>query len=392
MVFKDLLKLKWFTPFKATVFNSLAQEINARPVIIFHDTENNYYYYIKARDARLGDGRLKDAFDGEILIPKSDKPNTLFTKDSYLDCSQIFYIRDSELEELVKKYPKTEILDSKELEFDQVEKMFGKINECLTSKPPYMVISRVSYDSKTKKTTSEVEYASDVHLDRDYKTIKVKTREIDELKDKLTIDKDQTSLDLFETILSDARREYRQEKVYNHLFKWINENEFVQKGLNSMQIIQEYDKLLNPIIPEVINGRTIHFCLSNNKWRKNDDFSLSKKLEETDFKFMIDWFEKNQLKINMESFNQFCNAMKKERPQSDAFDFLKLEFQFKREIPKLEKQQQIENQKTISDEVTNQNRRLLDEKLAQIERLERLERLIKEQEEEFKKDGPKMKM
>ncbi|MHA0311835.1 Mbov_0400 family ICE element protein [Mesomycoplasma ovipneumoniae] len=337
MQFKDLLELKWFTPLKATVFNSLAQEIKARPVIIIHDTENDHYYYIKARDARLRNGELKERFKSEILIPKSGEPNTLFIKDSYLDCSQIFYIRDSELEELVKKYQKTEILDSKELEFDQVEEIFGKIHECLTSKPPYMAISRVSYDSKTKITKSEVEYASDEHLDRDYKTIKIKTKEIDELKDKLTIDKDQTSLDLFETILSDAWREYRQEKVYNHLFKWINENEFVQKGLNSMQIIQEYDKLLNPIIPEVINGRTIHFCLSNNKWRKNDDFSLSKKLEETDFKFMINWFGKNQLKINMESFNQFCNAMKKERPQSDAFDFLELEFQFKREISKLEK-------------------------------------------------------
>ncbi|MHA0261030.1 hypothetical protein [Mesomycoplasma ovipneumoniae] len=48
MAIKDSIKLKKFSPFKGLVFNSLAQEINARPVIIFHDTENNYYYYIKA--------------------------------------------------------------------------------------------------------------------------------------------------------------------------------------------------------------------------------------------------------------------------------------------------------------------------------------------------------
>nr|WP_236607967.1 hypothetical protein [Mesomycoplasma hyopneumoniae] len=151
MAIKDWIKLKKFSPFKTLAFNSFAQKIKERPVIIFHDTEENYYYYIKARDARLDDGRLKNPFQGEILIPKSDKPNTLFTKDSYLDCSQIFYIRESELEELVKNHPETEILDSKELEFDQVEKMFNNIYECLTSKPPYIVISKVSYDSKTKQ-------------------------------------------------------------------------------------------------------------------------------------------------------------------------------------------------------------------------------------------------
>ncbi|WP_258841360.1 Mbov_0400 family ICE element protein [Mesomycoplasma ovipneumoniae] len=151
MTVKDLIKLKEFSPFKGLIFNSLAQEIKAKPVIIFHDTENDRYYYIKAHDARWDNGKLNDPFDGEILIPKSHKPNTLFTKNSYLDCSRVFYIGDSELEELAKNHPKTEILDLKELEFSQAEKMFDKIYEFVTSESPYIVISRVSYDSKTKK-------------------------------------------------------------------------------------------------------------------------------------------------------------------------------------------------------------------------------------------------
>ncbi|MHA0349028.1 Mbov_0400 family ICE element protein [Mesomycoplasma ovipneumoniae] len=139
MVIKDLIKLKQFSPFKGLVFDSLAREIKARPVIISQDTENNHYYYIKTRDARLDDGELKDPFEGEILIPKSDKPNTLFRKDSYLDCSRVFYIGESELEELIKNHPETEILDLKELDFDQVEKIFDNIYEVVTSESPYIL-------------------------------------------------------------------------------------------------------------------------------------------------------------------------------------------------------------------------------------------------------------
>ncbi|WP_230861170.1 Mbov_0400 family ICE element protein [Mycoplasma sp. 'Moose RK'] len=92
MAIKDWIKLKKFGSFKTLVFNSLAQEIKAKPVIIFHDSEENYYYYIKARNARLDNGELKDRFKGEIFIPKSKKANTLFTKYSYLDCSQILIL------------------------------------------------------------------------------------------------------------------------------------------------------------------------------------------------------------------------------------------------------------------------------------------------------------
>ncbi|MDW2835209.1 hypothetical protein R7V75_02725 [Mesomycoplasma ovipneumoniae] len=96
MTIKDRIKnSKWanFIPFKlkrTLVFDSLGQRINSTPVIIFHDSEDNYYYYIKARDARLTDWRLKKRIEGEVLISKSNKPNALFTNDFYLDCSQIF--------------------------------------------------------------------------------------------------------------------------------------------------------------------------------------------------------------------------------------------------------------------------------------------------------------
>ncbi|MDW2892599.1 hypothetical protein R7W54_01285 [Mesomycoplasma ovipneumoniae] len=391
MAIKDSIKLKEFSPFKGFVFDSLVEEIKAIPVIIFHDTENDHYYYIKARDARLDDGELNDPFDGEILIPKSDKPNTLFTKDSYLDCSRVFYIGDSELQELIKNHPKTEILDSKELEFSQAEKMFNKIYEFTTSQPAYyIVISSVSYDSKTKQTKSKVWYASDQHLNNDYKTIWFKTKKIKELKDKLHKEKNRISLDLFKGILDDAWGEYWKEKVYNPLFQWIRENKFVQKGLNSIEIIHEYNKLSSPLVPPTIEPDTIYNCLVNNRWRdilkswlSNDrfDFILSEKLLATDFKFMIDWFEKNNLDINMESFNQFRNSIQESQDWGEFFYFYELENKLDEEISKLqEKQQQIQNQETIRDKLTYQNLRLQAEKWVQ-----EAEEGLKRKEEDLKK-------
>ncbi|MCP9306308.1 Mbov_0400 family ICE element protein [Mesomycoplasma ovipneumoniae] len=383
MAIKDWLKLKKFNPFKGFVFNSFAQEIKARPVIIFYDSEDDTYYYAKWRDARLDDGKLKDPFKGEILIPKSNKPNTLFTKDFYLDCSQVFYICDRQLEELIKNRLKIEMPDARELEFDQVEKIFSKIYETVTSKSPYIVISEVSYDSKRKKTKPKVWYASDEHLNNDYKTIWFKTRKIKKLKDKLHEHEDDVELENLKLSLNEVWGEYWQEKVYDPLFKWIKENQFIQKGLNSIEIIHEYNKLSSPLVPVTINGERIHTCLVNNRWHDRWDFSLSKKLEATDFKFMIDWFEKNELKINMESFGQFCKVMKKEWPQTHVFDFLELEFELKRQLSKLEeKQQKIQNQETLTVKLTYQNARLLAEKWVQDEQEVRLKN-----EEKWRKKG-----
>ncbi|MHA0297324.1 Mbov_0400 family ICE element protein [Mesomycoplasma ovipneumoniae] len=334
-------KLAKFIPFKlkrTLVFDSLGQRIDSRPVIIFHDNEDNYYYYIKARDARLTDWRLKKRMDGEVLISKSNKSNTLFTKDFYLDYSQIFYIHGSQLEELTKKYPETEILDSKELDLYQVEKIFNKIHDCVTSESPFIVISKVSYDSKTRKTKSEVEYASDWHLNHHYyyatkKTDKTrKIKELEELKDKLKKDKDIVKPENLEITLANARREYNEEKIYNPLFNWISENKFMQKGLNSLEIIEKYTKLLNPIVPIHVDAIIIFTSL----FKKRD---LAYQLLATDYKFMLDWFEKNDLYINMESFRKFRESMQQIHGLTEVFYYYKLKNRLKQHLSKLEEEQ-----------------------------------------------------
>ncbi|WP_337898431.1 Mbov_0400 family ICE element protein [Mesomycoplasma ovipneumoniae] len=389
MTIKEWIKnSKWakFIPFKlksTLVFDSLGQRIDSRLVIIFYDIEQNYYYYIKARDARLNDWSLKKRIDGEVLISKSNKPNTLFTKDFYLDCSQIFYIHDSQLEELTKKYQETEILDSKELEFDQVKKMFDYICECLTFEQPFIVISKVSYDSKTRKTNSEVEYASDWHLEHDYDRARKQTKkpqkikEFEELKDKLKKDKDIVKLKNLEIALSKARKKYNQEKIYNPLFDWINKNKFIQQGLNSLEIIREYRKLPNPIVPTNVDAIIIYNSLLENR-------DLAYQLIDTDYKFMLDWFKKNDLDISMESFRQFRESMQQAYGLTEVFYYHKLEDKLDKEISKLV-QKQTQNQNPYRDELTYRKKLL-------VERLKKEQQQQQEEEEESKKDVPTFKM
>ncbi|MCN0158402.1 Mbov_0400 family ICE element protein [Mesomycoplasma ovipneumoniae] len=379
-----------FAPFmlnRTLVFDSLGQWINSRPVIIFHDAENNYYYYIKARDAYSDDEKQKEAFNGEILIEKSGEDNTLFTKDSYLDCSQIFYIHGNQLNELIKKHPKTKILNSKELKFNQVEKIFDKIYECLTSEPPHIVISEVSYDPKRKQTKSDVRYASDWHLKNDYQQAKKKIKkpqkikQLEELKDRLQKDKDIVELENLEIALGNAQGKYNDEKIYNPLFDWINKNKFIQKGLNSLEIIREYRKLLNPIVPVNVDAEIIFDSLF-------EKYNLDNKLLTTDYNFMLDWFKKNDLDIGVESFSQFRKSMQKAQGLTKVFYYNELEERLEQELSKIEeKEKQTQNQKTYRDELTYQNLKSQNEKWVQ----EWEEEWLKEEQTE-KFEEPKMKM
>ncbi|MHA0291055.1 hypothetical protein ACXYWK_03700, partial [Mesomycoplasma ovipneumoniae] len=145
-----------------------------------------------------------------------------------------------------------------------------------------------------------------------------------------------------------------------------------------------------PLVPATIDADTIYICLVDNKWRdklvywlSNDRFGsiLSEKLFATDFKFMIDWFEKNNLDINMESFWEFRESMQKSQDWDEFFYFYKLKNKLKHEISKIEeKQQQIQNQETIRDELTYQNLRLQAEKWVQ-----EAEEGLKRKEEDLKK-------
>ncbi|WNM13960.1 hypothetical protein [Mesomycoplasma ovipneumoniae] len=197
-----------------------------------------------------------------------------------------------------------------------------------------------------------------------------------ELKDKLKKDKDIVELKNLEIALSKARKKYNQEKIYNPLFDWINKNKFIQEGLNSLEIIREYRKLPNPIVPTNVDAIIIYNSLLENR-------DLAYQLIDTDYKFMLDWFKKNDLDISMESFRQFRESMQQAYGLTEVFYYHKLEDKLDKEISKLV-QKQTQNQKPYRDELTYRKRLLV-------------ERLIRKQEErlkeeESKKDVPTFKM
>ncbi len=330
-----------FTPTSfndSLIFTSLEEAIEAHPVVIFYDSNTDLYYYVKARSKHKKNGEIRKKLKSEIEILKSNKPKTLFRKDSYLDCSQIFYIDKEDLEEFLKKN-QTKIWDTQELDYYYANKIFNTINSFLNEKPPFIVLTHVNYDVNMQKAIPKVLYASDWHLKKDYNNSS-KSLEINLKKETLQKERDPQNLNLLRNNLSLAKKEYEEEKIYSPLFEWIQKNKFIQKGLNSMEIIKQYNSLEQPIIPINIDAKIITKSII-------DYDELIEDLQKNDFEFMINWFEENNLSRNLDNFEIFKLIMQKENNQSDIFDFNHLEYEFSS--------------------------------------------ILKEQEK-FKKDGPKMKM
>ncbi|MDW2835151.1 hypothetical protein R7V42_03410 [Mesomycoplasma ovipneumoniae] len=320
------------------IFTSLEETIEAHPVVIFYDSNTDLYYYAKARSKHKKNGEIRKKLKSEIEIPKSNKPKTLFRKVSYLDCSQIFYIDKDDLEEFLKKN-QIKIWDTQELDYYYVNKIFNTINSFLNEKSPFIVFMHVNYDVNIQKAIPKVLYASDWHLKRDYNNSS-KSLEIKLKMEALQKERDPQNLNLLRNNLSLAKREYEEEKIYSRLLKWIKRNKFIQKGLNSMEIIKQYNSLEQPIIPINIDAKIISKSI-------NDYDELIEDLQKKDFEFMKSWLEKNNLSFDLDSFKIFKLIMQKENNQGDIFDFNHLEREFSGFL---------------------------------------------EQEEKYKKDGPKMKM
>lgn len=121
-----------------------------RPFVIFYDDKEDCYYYLRVRDANYknwltGETKTKKAFKGEIFVSQNDYG--LMTKDSYVDCSQIFKCNRELLESLVDKndilYKNTKILSN----FD-ISEIKDMIKHCIFEVPPYLSIVEVKLDDK----------------------------------------------------------------------------------------------------------------------------------------------------------------------------------------------------------------------------------------------------
>ncbi|MBG0730751.1 Mbov_0400 family ICE element protein [Mycoplasma sp. 'Moose RK'] len=319
-----------FTPTSfndSLIFSSLEEPVDAHPVVVFYDSNTDLYYYVKARSKYKKNGEIRKKLKGEIEIPKVNKPKTLFRKDSYLDCSQIFYIDKDDLEKFLKKN-QTKIWDTQELDYYYVNKIFNTINSFLNQRPPFVVLTQVDYDEKIQKATSKVLYASDWHLKKDYNNSS-KSPEIKFKKEGLQKERDSQNLNLLRNNLSLAKKEYEEEKIHWPLLKWIKKNKFIQNGLNSMEIIKQYNSLEEPIIPINIDAKVITKSII-------DYDKLTDELQKNDFEFMINWFVESNLSLDLDNFKIFKLIMQKDNNQIDVFDFNHLEFEFNDILKKIE--------------------------------------------------------
>lgn len=207
-----------FTPTSfndSLIFTSLEEPVDAHPVVVFYDSNTDLYYYVKARSKYKKNGKIKKKLKGEIEIPKANKPKTLFRKDSYLNCSQIFYIDKDDLDKFLKKN-RTKIWNTQELDYSYAKKIFDTIGSFLNQKPPFIVLTQVDYDEKIEKTIPKILYASDWHLKKDYNNSS-KSLEIKLKKESLQKERDPQNLNLLRNNLSLAEKEYEEEKIYSPL-------------------------------------------------------------------------------------------------------------------------------------------------------------------------------
>ena len=137
-----------------------------RPFIIFYDDKQDCYYYLKARNAEYQDfktkqTKLKKQFKGEIFVSQSDFG--LLSKDSYVDCSQIFKCNRELLESLIDVEDELFKITNELFDFDKSE-IKDKIKECIFEIPPYLSIIEVKMDNQGN-TYGESLYLCDEKLD-----------------------------------------------------------------------------------------------------------------------------------------------------------------------------------------------------------------------------------
>ena len=157
--------------FNTVIFDELGGIIpnnkGLRPFVIFYDDSQDCYYYLRARDAYIRDKRTKELirkknykYEVEVHTHSESK---LFSKDSLIDCSQIFKCNRELLESLVdlesEYYTQTKILDQY-----YIEELKNNLKDAIFEIPPYLSIIEVKVDDKGN-TYGESLYLCDEKLD-----------------------------------------------------------------------------------------------------------------------------------------------------------------------------------------------------------------------------------
>ncbi|EXU60802.1 Mbov_0400 family ICE element protein [Mesomycoplasma ovipneumoniae] len=250
MAIKDWIKnSKWakFTPYMPKhnmLFNVYGQPIKGHPVVIWYSDNTDMYYFVKARSASKN-GIIMDKLPTEILIPVSaTKSNSLFFKDSLLDCWQIFGMRQKDFE---VAYGKNNFPDIDQLPFNyamqiikQVEKNFKNDHISL------MNVSIIGYNNKQKPIIEpELLYASKASFDQEKgwweKLMKTRDSETIRKANAFVVNyhrKEHTSVELnpVKSGINITKEELMVDRIYTPIYHYIYDYELLDKGANVAQI------------------------------------------------------------------------------------------------------------------------------------------------------------
>ncbi|MFU0909342.1 Mbov_0400 family ICE element protein [Mesomycoplasma ovipneumoniae] len=227
------------------LFNVYGQPIKGHPVVIWYSDNTDMYYFVKARSASKN-GILMDKLPTEILIPASaTKSNSLFFKDSLLDCWQIFRMREKDFE---VAYGRNNFPEIDQLPFNyamqiinQVEKNFKNDHISL------MNVSISGYNDKQKPIIKpELLYASNASFNQEKgwweKLMKTRDSETIRKANAFVVNyhrKEHTSVELnpVDAGIDIAKEELMVDRVYTPIYHYIYDNELLDKGTNVAQII-----------------------------------------------------------------------------------------------------------------------------------------------------------
>ncbi len=436
--------LKKFTPYMPkhnVLFNVYGQPINEHPVVIWYSDNDDMYYFVKARRASKNE-IIRYKLPTEILIPASaTKSDSLFFKDSLLDCSQIFRMRAKDFE---VAYGRSNYPEIDQLPFNYAMQIINQIEKNFKNDHiSLMNVSIIGYNNKQKPIIEpELLYASKASFDQE----KGWWRELSKARDSETIRKanafvvnyhrkEHTSVELnpVKSGINITKEELMVDRVYTPIYHYIYDNELLDKGTNVLKIIDLVKKdifnteefkdykvsdgdvwgsltlpwgtrrtSLNIVDEYDVNSDKLTKIQQNYFFYNTEDKQLLEFKSAYEKQTLAQWVDnscfydefRDYIEQGFEDYDwskeEIATWFIKERFCIENTSIIDEELESRNLLTQQEyqeeKQKQVQNQKTYRDEDTDQNTELTYEQLVQ----EWEERLKKE--EKFKKGGPKMKM
>ncbi|ENY69861.1 Hypothetical protein MBVG_2700 [Mycoplasmopsis bovigenitalium 51080] len=237
-----------FTPYMpehSMLFNVYGQPIKEHPVVIWYNGNDDMYYFVKARSASKK-GIIRDKLPTEILIPASaTNSDSLFFKDSLLDCSQIFRMRSKDFE---LAYGKSNYPEIDQLPFNYAMQIITEIQKNFKNDHISLMNVRITgYNDKQEPIIEpELLYASKSSFEQEeewwQKLIRNNETETINKANAFVANYHQTKrtrvkLNPVDAGIDIAKEELMVDRIYTPIYHYMYDKELLDKGYNVVEII-----------------------------------------------------------------------------------------------------------------------------------------------------------